>query len=373
MAGRQRWDFCDPINAKKSKLACDAESINNIFNPKAGDHEVDYDAGCWEESDADAPIDGCACDASCKACGYGTDPTGAADCISCKDDSFVFTMTDANDWASAGTCVKTDSALKAAGCYGLATDVDPKDAASCSCDASCSACGYAPSPTGANNCLSCADPTHLLTVQSGRDYGTCDAPVSRRRLADFERTRDETRATSPVKALVSAANDKFDTNNRYRVRQNSAFTDCLNDAAVGDARYDNSLCALKDESCSYYSYPSATDGEPDEVRAVCILSAYCGLRASIWPEEPSREIPVAVDIVDYRCPLIKRITVVSKAEQEDLFKNSLLQNDDYALDGYNLRGCYDNQQNYGVNVYQYITRAFCEFEFLYLSQELYYN
>jgi len=64
---------------------------------------------------------------------------------------------------------------------------------------------------------------------------------------------------------------------------------------------------------------------------------------------------------------------VSKAEQVDLFKDSLLQNDDYALDGYNLRGCYDNQQNYGVNVYQYITRVFCEFEFLYLSQELYYS
>ena len=161
-------------------------------------------------------------------------------------------------------------------------------------------------------------------------------------------------------------------------------TDCLNPDGVGDARFDNTKCVLPDESCGWYSYPldddealsPGSDTPGIKIVGVCILSAYCKITASIWEKEPSRDVTVKVDMVYYDCPERKRIVAsaaVSKAEQVNLFKNSLLQNDDYALDGYRMRGCYYDQQNYGVNVYQYITRAFCEFEFLYTSQELYYS
>lgn len=93
MPGRRRWGFCDPINAKASKEACDAESINSLFNAEAGDPQSDKGEGCWAQPHDDEPVADCDCDASCKACGFTDAPSGADECISCPDDTYIFKKT----------------------------------------------------------------------------------------------------------------------------------------------------------------------------------------------------------------------------------------------------------------------------------------
>ena len=115
--------------------------------------------GCYG-SPGGAVLLGCTCHASCEACGYTDSPTGAADCITCADKSTVKAVYD----DGTGLCGEftDESGLADEGCY-----TDPwTSVPGCTCHASCKACGYTDSPTGAADCITCADGSVVQAVYS---------------------------------------------------------------------------------------------------------------------------------------------------------------------------------------------------------------
>jgi hypothetical protein len=74
-------------------------------------------------------------------------------------------------------------------------------------------------------------------------------------------------------------------------------------------------------------------------------------------------------MVEYKCGDPKAV-VLSKADLADW--TSLLQNDDYGVLGQSLRNCFKKYWDRGINTYQFVTQEFCDFEFLYVSQNRYF-
>jgi hypothetical protein len=108
-------------------------------------------SGCYETEGDEASIADCTCHESCGACGYGSDPTGSTDCISaCSNPTYEVNPVNED---GTGECVK----IPKSGCY--ETEGDEASIADCVCHETCGACGYAESPTGIRDCLTCSDPT----------------------------------------------------------------------------------------------------------------------------------------------------------------------------------------------------------------------
>ena len=68
-----------------------------------------------------------------------------------------------------------------AGCYdtfwddaeGMDIWVDVAEDEGCTCHVSCSKCGYSEDPTGETDCINCADPSHVLSVEWDDGTGSC--------------------------------------------------------------------------------------------------------------------------------------------------------------------------------------------------------
>jgi len=166
---------------------------------------------------------------------------------------------------------------------------------------------------------------------------------------------------------------KNDDNNRYRVKQYSTWhkdtgsvNTCFNKDpnVTGNDRFDSEKCPNPAESCGYFKYP-----DNDEIEGGCILTQYCDINASIWEKPPDRNVKVRANMVDYKCGDPKAIKL-NKADLADW--TSLLQNDKYGVPGQSLRNCYKKYWDRSINTYFYVTQSFCDFEFLYVSQNQYY-
>ena len=145
---------------------------------------------------------------------------------------------------------------------------------------------------------------------------SCPKTERRRRRALLGHEEDDGGRSHRV---LAPGGDKYDTNDPYRVKAHSTFGACLDETKQGEEQYDNEKCASKEESCSTYTTAAGA------TETGCILSAYCGVTASILGKEPNRETKVIGDRVKYKCPAgIKKIVAATKAEKVDLFKNSIL-------------------------------------------------
>jgi len=120
------------------------------------------DAGCFLNDLVMIP--NCKCHPSCKSCGYTSDPTSAADCITCIDGSEVNPVYG----DGTGTCGPTPNPLTDSGCF-----EDPGTwLADCKCDPSCKSCGYYEQPSQPDDCITCADGSEVTPVY-GDGTGTC--------------------------------------------------------------------------------------------------------------------------------------------------------------------------------------------------------
>jgi len=128
---------CDPF------CSPDGHSDPVVNNASAS---VCYDANEQE-------IEGCTCFDTCSKCGYSDDPTHALDCLQCKDGLELTVLGAGNT----GTCTPTHGRP----CY---SEVGGEPIEDCTCHESCGSCGYGPSPTTANDCLSCLDQLTIFKI-----------------------------------------------------------------------------------------------------------------------------------------------------------------------------------------------------------------
>jgi len=98
---------------------------------------------CFSEK-GEAPIPNCTCTLECASCGYSDNPVNVNDCIMCKDGLILYNQIG----TETGYCAAPDRTQ----CFAApGSDAIPD----CTCDPSCTACGYGASPTGPHDCIAC--------------------------------------------------------------------------------------------------------------------------------------------------------------------------------------------------------------------------
>ena len=123
------------------------------------------DTGCFETESSSTAISGCACHSTCQKCGYDSDPIEADDCVTCADGSHVITAVYAD---GTGTCARPT------GCF--ETESSSAAISGCACHSTCQKCGYNSDPIEADDCVTCADGSHVITAVYADGTGTCAPP-----------------------------------------------------------------------------------------------------------------------------------------------------------------------------------------------------